>query len=148
MSKDLRQRGFTFVGSTICYAQMQATGMVNDHAVDCFRRQRSLRPMLGWVHNRFQSTRHKFRSPVSELHVHRSHDQWSLSSIASAVDRGFVKGKVDVLRRKVERLVLPRWFHWATDPPASSEGSDQGGFERTVDPQCQIVVARKARFNR
>jgi DNA-3-methyladenine glycosylase I len=37
MSKDLRKRGFRFVGSTICYAFMQATGMVNDHAVDCFR---------------------------------------------------------------------------------------------------------------
>ncbi len=39
LSKDLRQRGFKFVGSTICYAHMQATGMVNDHSVDCFRRQ-------------------------------------------------------------------------------------------------------------
>jgi len=37
MSKDLRQRGFNFVGSTICYAFMQAVGMVNDHVVDCFR---------------------------------------------------------------------------------------------------------------
>jgi DNA-3-methyladenine glycosylase I len=37
MSKDLRRRGFTFVGSTICYALMQATGMVNDHLADCFR---------------------------------------------------------------------------------------------------------------
>ena len=37
MSKDLVKRGFTFVGSTICYAHMQATGMVNDHVVDCFR---------------------------------------------------------------------------------------------------------------
>jgi DNA-3-methyladenine glycosylase I len=37
MSKSLRKRGFTFVGSTICYAFMQATGMVNDHAVTCFR---------------------------------------------------------------------------------------------------------------
>jgi len=37
MSKDLRKRGFTFVGTTICYAFMQATGMVNDHAVTCFR---------------------------------------------------------------------------------------------------------------
>jgi DNA-3-methyladenine glycosylase I len=37
MSKDLKKRGFNFVGSTICYAFMQATGMVNDHAVDCFR---------------------------------------------------------------------------------------------------------------
>ena len=37
MSKDLRKRGFRFVGSTICYAFMQATGMVNDHEVECFR---------------------------------------------------------------------------------------------------------------
>lgn len=37
MSKDLKKRGFTFVGSTICYAFMQATGMVNDHAEECFR---------------------------------------------------------------------------------------------------------------
>jgi len=37
ISKDLRQRGFNFVGSTICYAHMQATGMVNDHLVACFR---------------------------------------------------------------------------------------------------------------
>ena len=36
MSKDLKKRGFKFVGSTICYAYMQATGMVNDHVVDCF----------------------------------------------------------------------------------------------------------------
>jgi DNA-3-methyladenine glycosylase I len=38
MSKDLRKRGFNFVGSTICYAFMQAVGMVNDHAKKCFRR--------------------------------------------------------------------------------------------------------------
>jgi DNA-3-methyladenine glycosylase I len=37
MSKDLLQRGFKFVGSTICYAYMQAVGMVNDHLVSCFR---------------------------------------------------------------------------------------------------------------
>jgi DNA-3-methyladenine glycosylase I len=37
MSKDLQKRGFRFVGSTICYALMQATGMVNDHAITCFR---------------------------------------------------------------------------------------------------------------
>jgi DNA-3-methyladenine glycosylase I len=37
MSKDLQRRGFKFVGSTICYAFMQATGMVNDHTTDCFR---------------------------------------------------------------------------------------------------------------
>lgn len=37
LSKDLRARGFTFVGPTICYAHMQATGMVNDHVVGCYR---------------------------------------------------------------------------------------------------------------
>jgi DNA-3-methyladenine glycosylase I len=37
MSKDLKQRGFKFVGSTICYSHMQATGMVNDHLLHCFR---------------------------------------------------------------------------------------------------------------
>lgn len=37
LSKDLQKRGFRFVGSTICYALMQATGMVNDHVVTCFR---------------------------------------------------------------------------------------------------------------
>jgi len=43
MSKDLRRRGFNFVGSTICYAYMQAVGMVNDHLVGCFRH----RPLRG-----------------------------------------------------------------------------------------------------
>ena len=42
MSRDLKRRGFTFVGSTICYAFMQAIGMVNDHLVSCFR----YRPMV------------------------------------------------------------------------------------------------------
>ena len=37
MSRDLAARGFRFVGSTICYAFMQATGMVNDHTTGCFR---------------------------------------------------------------------------------------------------------------
>lgn len=37
MSKDMKKRGFNFVGSTICYAYMQAAGMVNDHTVECFR---------------------------------------------------------------------------------------------------------------
>ena len=37
LSRDLKARGFSFVGSTICYAHMQATGMVNDHLVSCFR---------------------------------------------------------------------------------------------------------------
>ena len=39
MSKDLRRRGFRFVGSTICYAFMQATGMVDDHLVGCYRQR-------------------------------------------------------------------------------------------------------------
>ena len=43
MSQDLKRRGFSFVGPTICYAFMQATGMVNDHVVGCFRRA-ELRP--------------------------------------------------------------------------------------------------------
>jgi DNA-3-methyladenine glycosylase I len=46
MSKDLKRRGFTFVGSTICYAFMQAVGMVNDHVVSCFR-HRLVRRMAG-----------------------------------------------------------------------------------------------------
>ncbi|MGH7583936.1 MAG: DNA-3-methyladenine glycosylase I [Gemmatimonadales bacterium] len=43
MSKDLKRRGFRFVGSTICYAFMQATGMVNDHLVTCFRYRQLVR---------------------------------------------------------------------------------------------------------
>lgn len=42
LSKDLKQRGFKFVGSTIIYAHMQATGMVNDHVLTCFRRKEIL----------------------------------------------------------------------------------------------------------
>jgi DNA-3-methyladenine glycosylase I len=41
ISKDLKRRGFKFVGSTICYAFMQAVGMVNDHVRTCFRYSRS-----------------------------------------------------------------------------------------------------------
>jgi DNA-3-methyladenine glycosylase I len=41
MSRELKRHGFRFVGSTICYAYMQATGMVNDHLVDCFRHHQS-----------------------------------------------------------------------------------------------------------
>jgi DNA-3-methyladenine glycosylase I len=43
MSKELKRRGFIFVGSTICYAHMQATGMVNDHTTDCFRHKELLK---------------------------------------------------------------------------------------------------------
>lgn len=51
MSKDLKQRGFNFVGSTICYAFMQAVGMVNDHATTCFRHQEIPRMKLQWQEN-------------------------------------------------------------------------------------------------
>ena len=37
ISKDMKKRGFKFFGTTICYAHMQATGMVNDHVIDCYR---------------------------------------------------------------------------------------------------------------
>jgi DNA-3-methyladenine glycosylase I len=48
MSKALKKRGFRFVGSTICYAFMQAAGMVNDHAIDCFRHAELARRMQRW----------------------------------------------------------------------------------------------------
>jgi DNA-3-methyladenine glycosylase I len=48
MSKALKKRGFRFVGSTICYAFMQAAGMVNDHAVGCFRYPELTRRMQRW----------------------------------------------------------------------------------------------------
>ena len=44
MSKDLKKRGFNFVGSTICYAFMQAMGLVNDHTTDCFRYKELSKP--------------------------------------------------------------------------------------------------------
>jgi len=47
-SKDLKHRGFSFVGSTVVYAHMQAVGMVNDHLVDCFR-YREIRRLSGRV---------------------------------------------------------------------------------------------------
>jgi len=46
-SKDLKRRGFSFVGSTVIYAYMQAIGMVNDHLVDCFRYRAAARPRRG-----------------------------------------------------------------------------------------------------
>lgn len=46
LSKDLKKRGFKFVGSTIMYAYMQATGLVNDHTVDCFRYPELLKPSI------------------------------------------------------------------------------------------------------
>jgi DNA-3-methyladenine glycosylase I len=52
MSKDLQHRGFKFVGSTVCYAHMQATGMVNDHTIDCFRRKEILEGYAGKSSNR------------------------------------------------------------------------------------------------
>lgn len=49
MSKDLKKRGFSFVGPTICYAFMQAVGMVNDHTLDCFR---------------YQELKHRYGNPI------------------------------------------------------------------------------------
>lgn len=51
LSKDLKQRGFRFVGSTICYAHMQATGMVNDHIMTCFRRKQII---AGYRHQKIK----------------------------------------------------------------------------------------------
>jgi DNA-3-methyladenine glycosylase I len=48
MSRALKKRGFRFVGSTICYAFMQAAGMVNDHSVDCFRHPELTHTMARW----------------------------------------------------------------------------------------------------
>ena len=48
MSRDLKRRGCTFVGSTICYALMQSVGMVNDHLVDCFRYEEIRKMGLEW----------------------------------------------------------------------------------------------------
>jgi DNA-3-methyladenine glycosylase I len=47
LSRDLLRRGFKFVGSTICYAFMQAVGMVNDHTIDCFRYERVEKNLIG-----------------------------------------------------------------------------------------------------
>jgi DNA-3-methyladenine glycosylase I len=47
LSKDLKARGFSFVGSTICYAMMQAVGLVNDHTTNCFRHKELLEMCLG-----------------------------------------------------------------------------------------------------
>ena len=52
MSRELKRRGFTFVGSTICYAFMQAVGMVNDHPVTCFRRAEVARLAAAGVSSR------------------------------------------------------------------------------------------------
>ena len=52
MSKDLRKRGFKFVGPTICYAHMQATGMVNDHTLDCYRRKEIIAEYIHEVQSR------------------------------------------------------------------------------------------------
>ncbi|WP_036798290.1 DNA-3-methyladenine glycosylase I [Pleurocapsa sp. PCC 7319] len=52
MSKELKKRGFKFVGSTICYAYMQATGMVNDHTTNCFRYEKisAMKPVVNVEH--------------------------------------------------------------------------------------------------
>jgi len=47
ISKDMKKRGFTFVGPTIIYAHMQACGMINDHSIDCFRHRECTRLAIG-----------------------------------------------------------------------------------------------------
>jgi DNA-3-methyladenine glycosylase I len=59
MSKDLKSRGFNFVGSTICYAFMQAVGMVNDHVAECFR----YKPLAG-ASVRAKSNQRRLKTPV------------------------------------------------------------------------------------
>jgi DNA-3-methyladenine glycosylase I len=54
LSKDLKRRGFKFMGSTVCYAHMQATGMVNDHTTDCFRKNEIIQK-YGKKRRHFQS---------------------------------------------------------------------------------------------
>ena len=56
LSDDLRRRGFKFVGPTVCYAHMQATGMVNDHSLDCFRRKEIIKAYPG-ISSKVQRTR-------------------------------------------------------------------------------------------
>ncbi|MFU8772462.1 MAG: DNA-3-methyladenine glycosylase I, partial [Anaerolineales bacterium] len=51
MSRAMKSKGFKFVGPTICYAHMQATGMVNDHLVDCFRHSQLVSGERGWLEN-------------------------------------------------------------------------------------------------
>ena len=48
LSADLKKRGFKFLGSTVCYAHMQATGLVNDHSIDCFRRNEIIKSYTKW----------------------------------------------------------------------------------------------------
>ena len=57
MSKDLKKRGFRFVGSTICYAFMQATGMVNDHLRTCFR----------WAESSYEHSQWTRLQPVEDV---------------------------------------------------------------------------------
>ena len=72
MSADLKKRGFRFVGPTICYAHMQATGMVNDHTVDCFR---------------YRELQARLRLPQEELHEHRSRPRKTLEGSAPLEER-------------------------------------------------------------
>ena len=71
MSKDLKKRGFRFVGSTICYAFMQASGMVNDHTVDCFRSRRNDRARPTGVRSR-RDIRARRASPCCPLDNRRA----------------------------------------------------------------------------
>jgi len=68
MSRDLQRRGFKFVGSTICYALMQATGMVNDHLLTCPRHAEVSR-----LHNPGESSRRKTEQKATKRTKHKTH---------------------------------------------------------------------------
>ena len=65
-SKDLKRRGFSFVGSTVVYAQMQAVGMVNDHLVDCFR-YREAAGLEDWIFHVTKSDEMALKREVRDL---------------------------------------------------------------------------------
>ncbi|MBA3552598.1 MAG: DNA-3-methyladenine glycosylase I [Actinobacteria bacterium] len=77
MSRDLKRRGFRFVGPTICYAFMQAVGMVNDHVVTCFRHREVSRSQAGAAVGRPRAvTRHVPRPSPPMDAGHRAEESW------------------------------------------------------------------------
>ena len=109
MSADLKKRGFRFVGPTICYAHMQATGMVNDHTVDCFRYQ-ELRPgyaLSGGRHEHrgtletAQASRSRSRAPLAPVELERMNAYWRAANYLSV---GQIYLKDNPLLRAAARL--------------------------------------------
>jgi len=77
MSKDLKKRGFRFVGPTICYAFMQAVGMVDDHMPNCFRRAKRIRDSS---HNKISPRTH-CKSLLRQI---QAQAKWSRASYMKA----------------------------------------------------------------